>query len=70
MPEGPKAPNCWQTLLGLVTAAPALITAVVATQKFHLAVFQLNALLHPDRRFSVAQLYILNVADFKGVPAG
>jgi hypothetical protein len=28
MPEGPKAPNWWQTLPGLVTAAAALITAV------------------------------------------
>jgi hypothetical protein len=28
MPEGPKVPNWWQTLPGLVTAAAALITAV------------------------------------------
>jgi len=28
MPEGPKAPNWWQTLPGLVTATAALITAV------------------------------------------
>ena len=33
--------------------------------------FQPNAtLLHPDGRLRAAQLYILNVADFKGVPAG
>jgi hypothetical protein len=33
--------------------------------------FQPNAtLLHPDRRVRAAQLYISNVADFKGVPAG
>ena len=33
--------------------------------------FQPNAsLLHPDPRVRAAQLYILNGADFKGVPAG
>jgi len=32
--------------------------------------FEPNALLHPEGRVRAAQLAILNVADFKAVPAG
>jgi hypothetical protein len=52
------------------SAPPLQLPATTLTTSTKMIRLAEDGALHPDGRLRAAQLYILNVADFKGVPAG